>query len=156
MSDGDATVYKVRSARYLYPQYIIHEFSPLFIVCALLICLLVLIVRWLCSQVNIKYHASSVFELCAHDCYGQPEFLWIPIVTSTLDELWWQHCCQLGSRRRQPKPRRLLPKRLEHFKSHTLSDEAAALRAKTESLSNVVTALEPRTRQNYNKVVSEK
>ena len=47
-----------------YPQYIIHEFSPLFIVCALLICLLVLIVRWLCSQVNIKYHASSVFELC--------------------------------------------------------------------------------------------
>ena len=41
------------------------------------------------------------------------------------------------------KPRRLLPKRLEHFKSHTLSDEAAALRAKTESLSNVVTALEP-------------
>ena len=68
-------------------------------------------------------------------------------MTSTLDELWWQHCCQLGSRRRQPKgdkPRRLLPKRLEHFKSHTLSDEAAALRAKTESLSNVVTALEPR------------
>ena len=41
-----------------YPQYIIHEFSPLFIVCALLICLLVLIVRWLCSQVNIKYHQA--------------------------------------------------------------------------------------------------
>ena len=30
------------------------------------------------------------------------------------------------------KPRRPLPKRLEHFKSHTLSDEAAALRAKTD------------------------
>ena len=41
------------------------------------------------------------------------------------------------------KPRRLLPKRLQHFKSHTLIDEAAALRAKTESLSSVVTALEP-------------
>jgi hypothetical protein len=41
------------------------------------------------------------------------------------------------------KPRRLLPKRLQHFKSHTLSDEAAAVRAKTESLSSVVTALEP-------------
>ena len=75
----------------------------------------------------------------------------VPIVTSTLDELWWQHCCKSGRHRRQPKVTSreggCRPKATNQgccqrgSNDSSRTSDAAALRATTESLSNLAIAV---------------
>ena len=106
MSDNDATVYKVRSARYLliFNTSYMSSLLCLFTDCVP-ICPLVLTVRWTVTQVLLFRAVQSC------DCYGQPEPEWFwhaseharRAVAAVLPKRLPQKVAEEGSRRRLPR-----------------------------------------------------